>query len=37
MRIAQVAPLFESVPPETVRRDGASRLVFDRGTGPAGP
>ena len=36
MRIAQVAPLFESVPPEAVRRDGAGRLVPDRGVRPPG-
>ena len=36
MRIAQVAPLYESVPPEAVRRHGACRLLSDRGTGAAG-
>ena len=37
MKIAQVAPLFESVPPKRVRRHGARRLLPDRSAGGAGP
>ncbi len=35
MRIAQVAPLYESVPPQALRRHGASRLLPDRRAGAA--
>ena len=37
MRIAQIAPLIESVPAEALRRDGTYRLLPDRGAGAAGP
>ena len=37
MRIAQVAPLFESVPPEDVRRHRARRVVPHRSAGRTGP
>ena len=37
VRIAQVAPLYESVPPQAVRRHRAGRLLPHRGAGAAGP
>ncbi len=36
MRIAQVAPLYESVPPKLLRRHRAGRLLPDRGARPPG-
>ena len=36
MRIAQVAPLYESVPPQALRRHRARRLLPDRGARPPG-
>ena len=36
MRIAQIAPLMESIPPRTLRRDGEDRLVSHRGAGRPG-
>jgi hypothetical protein len=33
MRIAQIAPLYERIPAEALRRHRAQRLVHHRGTG----
>ena len=35
MKIAQIAPLYESCPPQLLWRHRAGRLLSDRGTGPA--
>ena len=37
MRIAQIAPLMESIPPQTLWRLGAGRLLSHRGAGGPGP